>query len=132
MIVAGYDPSEGGQVYGCPIGGTMVKESFALDGSGSTYIWGYCDSHFKCAFEAKHTRRPRAAACLGEEGQPAACAVAAAVLVPRCSACRHGHGMSCKGAGWFASKTAAGLHLSLHSPSTHSPLHSHPVHTGRA
>lgn len=47
IIVAGYDSSKGGQVYGCPIGGTMAKEKWAIDGSGSTYIWAYCDSEFK-------------------------------------------------------------------------------------
>ncbi len=47
MIVAGYDEHEGGQVYGCPIGGTLVREAWAIDGSGSTYIWGYCDSAYR-------------------------------------------------------------------------------------
>ena len=46
-LVAGWDPDEGGQVYGIPIGGTIARESWAIDGSGSTYIWGYMDSTFR-------------------------------------------------------------------------------------
>lgn len=47
LIIAGYDKQGGGQVYGCPIGGTLSKEAWAIDGSGSTYIWGYCDAEFR-------------------------------------------------------------------------------------
>ena len=47
MIVAGWDEIEGGQIYGCPIGGTIVREKWTTDGSGSTYIWGYLESEFK-------------------------------------------------------------------------------------
>lgn len=35
------------QVFGCPIGGTLAREKWAIDGSGSTYIWGYCDAEFR-------------------------------------------------------------------------------------
>jgi 20S proteasome subunit beta 1 len=48
MIVAGWDQDSGGQVYGCPIGGTLVQEDWTTDGSGSTYIWGFLDSAYKC------------------------------------------------------------------------------------
>ena len=48
MIVGGWDAREGGQVYGCPIGGTLVREKWTTDGSGSTYIWGYLDSAYRC------------------------------------------------------------------------------------
>lgn len=48
MIVAGYDKrGGGGQVYGVPIGGTLVKQEWATDGSGSTYIWGYLDDAYR-------------------------------------------------------------------------------------
>jgi 20S proteasome subunit beta 1 len=47
MIVAGWDPVEKGQVYGCPIGGTIVREKWTIDGSGSTFIWGYMDSKYE-------------------------------------------------------------------------------------
>lgn len=36
------------QVYGCPIGGTIVREQWATDGSGSTFLWGFLDSEYKC------------------------------------------------------------------------------------
>jgi 20S proteasome subunit beta 1 len=47
MIVAGWDKHKGGQLFGVPIGGTLAKEKWTIDGSGSTYIWAYCDSEFK-------------------------------------------------------------------------------------
>ncbi|KAF8061998.1 Proteasome subunit beta type-6 [Scenedesmus sp. PABB004] len=47
LLVAGYDEAAGGQVYGIPIGGTIVREAWAIDGSGSTYIWGYMDAAWK-------------------------------------------------------------------------------------
>ncbi|PNW75549.1 hypothetical protein CHLRE_12g531100v5 [Chlamydomonas reinhardtii] len=47
MLIAGWDRHGGGQVYGAPIGGTLVKEKWAIDGSGSTYIWGYCDNEYR-------------------------------------------------------------------------------------
>eukprot|EP00887_Chlorella_sp_A99_P005795 scaffold1.g5795.t1 len=47
MIVAGWDTEQGGQVWGCPIGGTLTREQWATDGSGSTFIWGFLDSEFK-------------------------------------------------------------------------------------
>ncbi|KAK9838999.1 hypothetical protein WJX74_007598 [Apatococcus lobatus] len=47
MIIAGWDREGGGQVYGCPIGGTLLQEPWTTDGSGSTYIWGYLDSAFR-------------------------------------------------------------------------------------
>lgn len=47
MIVAGWDKEDGGQVYGCPIGGTLVRESWTTDGSGSTFIWGHLDAEFR-------------------------------------------------------------------------------------
>ncbi|GAB4822237.1 hypothetical protein N2152v2_009283 [Parachlorella kessleri] len=47
MIVAGWDAHEGGQVWGCPIGGTLVQERWTTDGSGSTFIWGYLESEYR-------------------------------------------------------------------------------------
>ncbi len=47
MLVGGWDEERGGQVYGCPIGGTVVQEKWSTDGSGSTYIWGYLDSAYR-------------------------------------------------------------------------------------
>lgn len=47
MIVGGWDPEKGGQIYGVPIGGTLVEQAWTTDGSGSTYIWGYLDSAYR-------------------------------------------------------------------------------------
>lgn len=47
VIVGGWDPVHGGQVYNIPIGGSLMKMPFALGGSGSTYIYGLVDSEFK-------------------------------------------------------------------------------------
>lgn len=47
MIVAGWDETEGGQVYGCPIGGTISREQWTTDGSGSTFLWGYLESEYR-------------------------------------------------------------------------------------
>lgn len=47
IIVAGWDRHEGGQVYTIPLGGALVRQPFAIGGSGSSYIYGYCDSNFK-------------------------------------------------------------------------------------
>lgn len=49
-IVAGWDKWQGGQVYGCPIGGTISKQPWTTDGSGSTYIWGYMDAAYRNDF----------------------------------------------------------------------------------
>ena len=53
MIVAGWDATLGGQVYGCPIGGTIVREKWTTDGSGSTFIWGLLESEYKEDMEQK-------------------------------------------------------------------------------
>eukprot|EP00163_Fabomonas_tropica_P010532 TRINITY_DN2069_c0_g1_i3.p1 TRINITY_DN2069_c0_g1~~TRINITY_DN2069_c0_g1_i3.p1 ORF type:complete len:198 (+),score=59.82 TRINITY_DN2069_c0_g1_i3:148-741(+) len=47
LIVAGYDSVEKGSVYTITVGGAKVKQPFAIGGSGSTYIYGYCDSQYK-------------------------------------------------------------------------------------
>lgn len=47
MICAGWDEKRGGQVYSLPIGGTMVPVNWAVDGSGSSFIWGFCDAAYK-------------------------------------------------------------------------------------
>ena len=47
IIIAGYTPSHGGAVYSIPLGGSFHKQSYAIGGSGSTYIYGYCDSYWK-------------------------------------------------------------------------------------
>lgn len=47
LICAGWDPYEGGQVYEIPLGGTLMKQNFAIGGSGSTYVYGYVDANYR-------------------------------------------------------------------------------------
>ena len=47
IIVGGWDPYEGSQVYAIPSGGTAIARKFASGGSGSLFIYGYCDANFK-------------------------------------------------------------------------------------
>lgn len=46
IICGGWDPKDGGSVYSITLGGTCVKQPYALGGSGSTFIYGYCDANF--------------------------------------------------------------------------------------
>lgn len=47
VIVAGYDEKTGGEVYQIPLGGSLHKQEYSISGSGSSYIYGYCNEHFK-------------------------------------------------------------------------------------
>lgn len=57
IIVGGWDPDLSGKVsdeligtgniFSINLGGTLVKQPFALGGSGSTYIYGWCDANYK-------------------------------------------------------------------------------------
>ena len=47
VIVAGWDPVEGGQVYNVVMGGSCLKQNFALGGSGSLFIYGLLDAEFR-------------------------------------------------------------------------------------
>lgn len=47
LIVAGYDDRSKGEVYSIPLGGSIHKQDVAIGGSGSTYIYGFCDTNFR-------------------------------------------------------------------------------------
>jgi 20S proteasome subunit beta 1 len=47
IIVGGWDPKVGGSVYNINLGGFMERSPWAIGGSGSTYIYGYCDATYK-------------------------------------------------------------------------------------
>ncbi|EDW02040.1 proteasome subunit beta type-6 [Drosophila grimshawi] len=47
MIVAGWDQRQGGQVYGVPITGLLVREPCCVAGSGSTHVNGYLTAHYR-------------------------------------------------------------------------------------
>eukprot|EP00771_Trimastix_marina_P000838 gnl/Trimastix_PCT/1871.p1 GENE.gnl/Trimastix_PCT/1871~~gnl/Trimastix_PCT/1871.p1 ORF type:complete len:227 (+),score=41.28 gnl/Trimastix_PCT/1871:645-1325(+) len=46
FIVAGVDDT-GPRVFTIPLGSPVVEQPFAIGGSGSTYIYGYCDSAWR-------------------------------------------------------------------------------------
>ncbi|KAJ1660257.1 Proteasome subunit beta type-1 [Coemansia sp. RSA 1694] len=47
IIIAGWDERDGASVYEIPLGGSIHRQTFAIGGSGSTYIYGYCDKVFR-------------------------------------------------------------------------------------
>ncbi|KAJ2234014.1 Proteasome subunit beta type-1 [Coemansia sp. RSA 485] len=47
IIVGGWDKQDGGSVYNIPLGGSLHREPFSVGGSGSSYIYGYCDKVFR-------------------------------------------------------------------------------------
>lgn len=47
LIVAGYDEKTGGDVYSIPLGGSLHKQPLAIGGSGSAFIYGFCDANFR-------------------------------------------------------------------------------------
>ncbi|QFZ29441.1 putative proteasome subunit beta type-1 [Clavispora lusitaniae] len=51
IICAGYDAKSGGAVYSIPIGGSIHKQEYAIAGSGSTFIYGWCDKNFRPQME---------------------------------------------------------------------------------
>jgi 20S proteasome subunit beta 1 len=48
LIIGGYDHEEKtGKVYCITLGGSKVEQNFSIGGSGSTYIYGFCDAHYR-------------------------------------------------------------------------------------
>jgi len=47
IIIGGWDPHNGGEIWEVTLGGSRVKQQWAISGSGSSYIYGYCDSLFR-------------------------------------------------------------------------------------
>ena len=43
----GWDPVHGPGVYAINLGGSCHKKPFSIGGSGSSYIYGYCDANYK-------------------------------------------------------------------------------------
>jgi 20S proteasome subunit beta 1 len=46
-LVAGWDPYQGPQVYSVNLGGATILRDFAMGGSGSGFIYGYCDANYR-------------------------------------------------------------------------------------
>lgn len=47
IIVAGWDKKNGGQVYQIPLGGMCIRRSYAIGGSGSSYVHGFIREFFR-------------------------------------------------------------------------------------
>jgi len=56
VIVAGWDPVEGGQVFNVVMGGSCLKQSFALGGSGSLFIYRLLDAEFRPGMTEEEAR----------------------------------------------------------------------------
>eukprot|EP01115_Flamella_aegyptia_P013498 TRINITY_DN72260_c2_g2_i1.p1 TRINITY_DN72260_c2_g2~~TRINITY_DN72260_c2_g2_i1.p1 ORF type:complete len:235 (-),score=36.60 TRINITY_DN72260_c2_g2_i1:165-773(-) len=71
IIVAGWDPHNGASIYAIPLGGTCVKQPFAVGGSGSIYIYGQVDKNFRENMgkeEALHFVRTSIALAMSRDG----------------------------------------------------------------
>lgn len=55
IIVAGWDKQNGGRVFNIPLGGGVFEQPWAIGGSGSTYIYGYCDATWKAGWGKEKT-----------------------------------------------------------------------------
>ncbi|CAH2354736.1 proteasome subunit beta type-1 [[Candida] railenensis] len=51
IICAGYDKVNKGTVYSIPIGGSIHQQEYAIAGSGSTFVYGWCNENFKPEME---------------------------------------------------------------------------------
>ena len=47
ILVAGWDAQKGGQVFSIPVGGAILERPYSIGGSGSTYIYGFCDAYYR-------------------------------------------------------------------------------------
>ncbi|KAI0347362.1 20S proteasome subunit [Trametopsis cervina] len=55
IIVAGWDKEVGPSVYNIPLGGGLFRQPWAIGGSGSTYVYGYCDATYKDGWDRDET-----------------------------------------------------------------------------
>jgi 20S proteasome subunit beta 1 len=56
LIVCGIDDVEGPQIYSVGIGGSVARQSIVLSGSGSAFIYGYCDTEYKQGMSRQDAR----------------------------------------------------------------------------
>ncbi|TCD66936.1 Proteasome subunit beta type-1 [Steccherinum ochraceum] len=55
IIVGGWDKEVGPSVYNIPLGGGLFRQPWAIGGSGSTYVYGYCDATYKDGMSKEET-----------------------------------------------------------------------------
>lgn len=63
VIVAGWDPIDGGSVYTVTLGGSCLKLPFATGGSGSVFIMGLLDAKFQTGMSKTEARALAKQAC---------------------------------------------------------------------
>jgi len=76
ILVAGWDPVKGGQVYSIPVGGAILERPYAIGGSGSTYIYGFCDAYYREGMNAAQTEdfvRKALAHAMARDGSSGGC-----------------------------------------------------------
>jgi 20S proteasome subunit beta 1 len=56
LIVCGIDKEEGPQIYNVGLGGSMIKHDIVLSGSGSSFIYGFADTHYKTGMSRQDAR----------------------------------------------------------------------------
>ena len=56
LIVCGWDKINGPQIYTVGLGGSVTRQEIALSGSGSAFIYGYCDVNFKSKMSKQECR----------------------------------------------------------------------------
>ncbi|KLO19857.1 20S proteasome subunit [Schizopora paradoxa] len=55
IIVGGWDKDNGPSVYNIPVGGGLFRQPWAIGGSGSTYVYGYCDATYRDGWNREQT-----------------------------------------------------------------------------
>ncbi|KAH8106094.1 20S proteasome subunit [Cristinia sonorae] len=55
IIVGGWDKEVGPSVYNIPLGGGLFRQPWAIGGSGSTYVYGYCDATYRDGMSKEET-----------------------------------------------------------------------------
>mmetsp|Transcript_18351 Transcript_18351/g.52411 ORF Transcript_18351/g.52411 Transcript_18351/m.52411 type:complete len:122 (+) Transcript_18351:889-1254(+) len=63
VIIAGWDPVEGGAIYNVSLGGTCLKMPVATGGSGSIFIQGLLDAEFRMGMPMAEARAFAKKAC---------------------------------------------------------------------
>ena len=53
--MAGWDKQHGGRVFNVPLGGGVFEQPWAIGGSGSAYIYGYCDATWREGWSKEQT-----------------------------------------------------------------------------
>ena len=76
ILLVGYDNMEGPCIYAATHGGSIFKECYASNGSGSTYVKGYLDKNYKPNMtrqEAKDLLKSAVALAIFRDGSSGGC-----------------------------------------------------------